>query len=88
MSARECPGCAGTGRCHTFIMREKCGCNEKCEDCDGTGKVWPSVEYEQSLEFDGLNMSDDDKSCLETAIYEVAIEGSFGSRVRILVQRI
>ena len=76
MSARECQKCGGG----TTMVR-------RCDYCNRTGKVWPSVPGETAAEFDGLDPRGTDRPDLEAMIYETAIE-SRGSRVRLIYQPI
>lgn len=69
MSARGCYRCLGSGRVRYSV----------CPQCDGTGKVWPSVEGEDY----GLARTDDD------ALLSIYVNPALiGRNLQVIVQPI
>lgn len=92
MSARECPACHGRGG-EDVYMRDYGYEGESqwgaCDTCDGTGKVWPSVEGEIVVEANAQPYTGKTGTTWAADFGEVGMLAVSGpGRHRVIVQKI
>lgn len=89
MSARECPACRGQGGEYVY-MRDYGYEGESqwstCDTCDGTGKVWPSVEGEIVREEWARPYPDDQWSINVAGVGWLRVSGP--GQWRVIVQKV